>query len=185
MEDYGGRYVSITPGHPNAIDDAEYDDLVARHIMFKDMSNDKYLSAAGIASDWPHGRGCYISEDEGFLIWVGEEDHLRIMAMRKGKTLNKVFDRSGFFPLFLRFSRGKCRNCPFFRAFESEMKGKTGSGSGSGAESYIENAKGLLDGPREWWLDAATSTLCLLRGKVYARQSIESLSSYPCFGVHI
>jgi protein-arginine kinase len=30
---------------------------------------------------------------EGFLIWVGEEDHLRIMAMRKGKTLNKVFDR--------------------------------------------------------------------------------------------
>ena len=39
------------------------------------------------------GRGCYISEDEEFLIWVGEEDHLRIMAMRKGKTLNKVFDR--------------------------------------------------------------------------------------------
>jgi hypothetical protein len=32
-------------------------------------------------------------------------------------------------------------------------------GSGSGAESYMENAKGLLDGPREWWLDASTSTL--------------------------
>ena len=36
---------------------------------------------------------------------------------------------------------------------------KEARGSGSGAESYIENAKGLLDGPREWWLDAATSTL--------------------------
>jgi hypothetical protein len=30
------------------------------------------------------------------------------------------------FPLFLRFSIGKCRNCPFFRGFESEMKGKPG-----------------------------------------------------------
>ena len=54
-EGYGGRYVSITPDHPNFIDAAEYDELVARHIMFKDMSSDKYLQAAGIASEWPHG----------------------------------------------------------------------------------------------------------------------------------
>lgn len=26
-------------------------------------------------------------------MWVGEEDHLRIMAMQKGTLLNKVFDR--------------------------------------------------------------------------------------------
>ena len=32
-------------------------------------------------------------------------------------------------------------------------------GSSNGAESFIENSKGLLDGPREWWLDASTSTL--------------------------
>lgn len=49
--------------------------------MFKDMSKDEFLLAAGIAEDWPHGRGCYISEDKEFIIWVGEEDHLRIMAM--------------------------------------------------------------------------------------------------------
>jgi hypothetical protein len=60
MEDYGGRYVSLTPDHPNAIDDAEYSELVSRHIMFKDMSNDKYLQAAGIANDWPHGKDSYI-----------------------------------------------------------------------------------------------------------------------------
>lgn len=63
MEDYGGRYVSLTPDHPNFIDSAEYDELVSRHIMFKNMSGDKYLQAAGIASDWPYGRGCYISQD--------------------------------------------------------------------------------------------------------------------------
>merc|ERR1712072_883678 len=57
------------------------------------MSDDSYLATAGIASDWPIGRGCYVSGDGGFIIWVGEEDHLRIMCMKKGKLLNEVFDR--------------------------------------------------------------------------------------------
>jgi len=90
---YGGRYVSITPGHPNFIDDEEYNQYVKAHIMFKDMSADSYLVSAGIAGDWPHGRGCYVSEDKGFIVWVGEEDHLRIMCMKKGSILNEVFDR--------------------------------------------------------------------------------------------
>ena len=115
--DYGGRYCSFTPGHPNFVDEAEYQALVDAHIAFKDMSADSYLLTAGIAADWPHGRGVYISEDEGFIIWVGEEvsrhdiagiwvafleecqqssceqDHLRIMCMEKGTVLNRVFDR--------------------------------------------------------------------------------------------
>jgi len=57
------------------------------------MAADRYLTAAGIASDWPFGRGCYVSEDRGFIIWLGEEDHLRIMCMKKGALLNEVFDR--------------------------------------------------------------------------------------------
>jgi creatine kinase len=93
MPEYGGKYVSITPGHDLEISAEEYDALVAAHIMFKDMSADSYLLAAGIANDWPHGRGVYISEDKGFVIWVGEEDHLRIMCMEKGTILNRVFDR--------------------------------------------------------------------------------------------
>jgi len=92
-EKFGGRYVSITPGHKNFIDDKEYEELVKAHIMFKNMADDKYLASAGISSDWPHGRGCYISADKAFIIWVGEEDHLRIMCMKKGTILNEVFDR--------------------------------------------------------------------------------------------
>ena len=90
---YGGKYCSFTPGHPNFVDEAEYQRLVDAHIAFKDMSNDPYLLSAGIANDWPHGRGVYMSEDKGFIIWVGEEDHLRIMCMQKGTILNEVFDR--------------------------------------------------------------------------------------------
>merc|ERR1712164_144889 len=91
--EFGGNYYSLTPGHKNHIDEAKYQELVKAHIMFKDMSADSFLVDAGIASHWPHGRGCYVSEDKGFIIWVGEEDHLRIMAMKKSLKINDVFDR--------------------------------------------------------------------------------------------
>jgi creatine kinase len=91
---YGGRYNSLTPGNPDFIDKTEYNRLVKAHVMFKDMADDTYLASAGIASDWPFGRGCYQSEDKGFIIWVGEEDHLRIMCMEpKGTVINGVFER--------------------------------------------------------------------------------------------
>lgn len=93
MPDYGGRYYSLTPGNPCFIDDKTYDELVNEHIMFKNMDADHYLTAAGIAADWPYGRGCYVSADRQVIIWVGEEDHLRIMCMQRGTVLNDVFDR--------------------------------------------------------------------------------------------
>ncbi len=51
------------------------------------------MVASGIGNDWPHGRGCYLSADKGFLVWVGEEDHLRIICMQHGTRLNAVWDR--------------------------------------------------------------------------------------------
>lgn len=91
--EFGGKYLSITPGSPVEIDGDEYNRRVAAHQMFKDMSNDRYLNVAGISADWPFGRGMYVSQAEDFLVWVGEEDHLRIMAMQKGGNLNALFDR--------------------------------------------------------------------------------------------
>lgn len=90
---FGGTYYSLTPGSPFQISDQEYNKLVKDHIMFKDMADDKYLNSAGISSDWPYGRGCYVSSDKEFIVWVGEEDHLRIMCMKTGTVLNDVFDR--------------------------------------------------------------------------------------------
>jgi creatine kinase len=103
-KDYGGSVFSMTPHadwqgvtgeaeNPNLISSSKYDELVKAHVMFKDMDADPYLKSAGIASDWPCGRGCYQSEDGGFIIWFGEEDQLRIMCMGKGFVLNEVFDR--------------------------------------------------------------------------------------------
>ena len=93
LPEYGGRYYSLTPGNPCFIDESEYKELVDDHIMFKNMDDDRYLSAAGIAGDWPFGRGCYVSADKQSIVWVGEEDHLRIMCMQRGTVLNAVLDR--------------------------------------------------------------------------------------------
>ncbi len=106
--EFGGKYLSITPGSPHEINADEYVERVAAHQMFKDMSADPYLNVAGISGDWPYGRGMYVSKDEGFLVWVGEEDHLRIMAMQRGGNLNELFERlrsglemlSGLLPSF-------------------------------------------------------------------------------------
>ena len=103
-ETYGGRVYSLTPHeewkavtgeetNPHFITHEKYQQLVDAHIMFKDMAADPYLASAGIASDWPCGRGCYQSSDGGFIVWFGEEDQLRIMCMAKGFILNPVFDR--------------------------------------------------------------------------------------------
>lgn len=91
--DFGGEYLSLTPGSSHAIDEAEYRRRVETHQMFKDMSGDRYLNAAGISADWPFGRGMYISREEDFLVWVGEEDQLRIMAMASGGDLAALFAR--------------------------------------------------------------------------------------------
>ncbi len=88
---FGGQYLSITPGSPHEIDAAEYDRRVSAHQMFKDMSGDPYLNVAGISADWPFGRGMYVSEAQDFLVWVGEEDHLRVMTMLRGGNLNTLF----------------------------------------------------------------------------------------------
>lgn len=88
-----GQYLSLTPGSPHEIDPDTYARRVASHQMFKDMSGDPYLASAGISADWPHGRGMYVSTDEDFLIWVGEEDHLRIIAMGGGGDLKALFSR--------------------------------------------------------------------------------------------
>ena len=90
---FGGRYLSLTPGSPHEIDADSYRARVAAHQMFKDMSGDRYLASAGISADWPHGRGMYVSADEDFLVWVGEEDQLRIMAMKRDGNLAAMFGR--------------------------------------------------------------------------------------------
>ena len=43
--------------------------------------------------DWPEGRGIFHNKDKTFLVWVNEEDQLRIISMQKGGDVKDVFER--------------------------------------------------------------------------------------------
>ena len=47
-----GSCVSITPGHPNFINEAEYQELVNALNKFKAWAADEFQVEAGISGDW-------------------------------------------------------------------------------------------------------------------------------------
>jgi len=65
--------------------------LIEDHFLFKE--GDRFLEAAGLNRDWPRGRGIYHNFEKTFLVWVNEEDQLRIISMQEGGDIQAVFSR--------------------------------------------------------------------------------------------
>ena len=65
--------------------------LVENHFLFK--AGDRFLESAGLNRDWPTGRGIFHNKDKTFLVWVNEEDQLRIISMESGGDIKAVFSR--------------------------------------------------------------------------------------------
>ena len=53
----------------------------------------RFLQTANANRFWPTGRGIYHNKDKTFLVWINEEDHLRIISMQKGGDLLTIFKR--------------------------------------------------------------------------------------------
>merc|ERR1712243_170889 len=73
------------------MDEAVRQQLVDDHFLF--VSGDKNLIAAGMERDWPEGRGIFHNKEKTFLVWVNEEDQLRIISMQMGGNVKEVFER--------------------------------------------------------------------------------------------
>ena len=65
--------------------------LIADHFLFK--AGDRFLETAGLNRNWPYGRGIYHNNEKTFLVWINEEDQLRIISMQKGGDIQEVFQR--------------------------------------------------------------------------------------------
>lgn len=65
--------------------------LTKEHFLFKE--GDRFLESAGLNREWPEGRGIYHNRDKSFLVWVNEEDQLRIISMEPGGSIRRVFTR--------------------------------------------------------------------------------------------
>merc|ERR1712178_195804 len=81
-----GKYYSL----PKMTDD-ERKQLIADHFLFK--GGGKYLESCGLERDWPEGRGIFHNDAKTFLVWVNEEDQLRIISMQAGSDIGAVFAR--------------------------------------------------------------------------------------------
>jgi len=73
------------------MDPATKERLIADHFLFKE--GDRFLEAAGLNRDWPDARGIFHNPSKTFLVWVNEEDQLRIISMEPGAELQRVFAR--------------------------------------------------------------------------------------------
>ncbi len=65
--------------------------LIEDHFLFK--AGDRFLEAAGLNRDWPSGRGIFHNSAKSFLVWINEEDQLRIISMQEGGDIKEVFSR--------------------------------------------------------------------------------------------
>lgn len=88
MKDVFGKFEGDFAGEYFPLEGMEEDvrqKLVDDHFLF--MSGDPNLAAAGMERDWPEGRGIFHNDSKTFLVWVNEEDQLRIISMEKGKNI--------------------------------------------------------------------------------------------------
>merc|ERR1711970_1502227 len=85
--EFAGKYYPL-----KEMTEAEQDQLIADHFLF-DKPVSPLLTCAGMARDWPDGRGIWHNATKTFLVWVNEEDHLRVIAMQKGGDIKAVFKR--------------------------------------------------------------------------------------------
>merc|ERR1712113_925179 len=83
--DLAGNYYPLT-----GMDEKVRQQLVDDHFLF--VSGDRNLTVAGMERDWPEGRGIFHNDAKTFLIWINEEDQLRIISMQKGGDVKAVGD---------------------------------------------------------------------------------------------
>jgi len=84
--DLAGNYYPLTGMQENV-----RQQLVDDHFLF--VSGDRNLTVAGMERDWPEGRGIFHNAAKTFLVWVNEEDQLRIISMQMGGDVKGVFER--------------------------------------------------------------------------------------------
>ena len=75
----------------NNMSEVKREEMINNHFLFK--QGDRFLEEAGLNRNWPHGRGIYHNTKKDFLVWINEEDQMRIISMQKGGDIKEVFTR--------------------------------------------------------------------------------------------
>jgi len=84
--EFKGDYYSLSN-----LDQTTQEQLIQNHFLF--VKKNRFLESAGMLKDWPVGRGIFYNKAKTFIVWVNEEDHLRVISMQKGFNLEAVVKR--------------------------------------------------------------------------------------------
>ncbi|EEA08428.1 ATP:guanido phosphotransferase, C-terminal catalytic domain-containing protein [Cryptosporidium muris RN66] len=85
--DLAGKYYPLS-----SLTEEETQRLIDDHLLFQKPESPLLLTA-GMARDWPDARGIFHNEKKDFLVWINEEDHIRIISMQNGSDIHAVFSR--------------------------------------------------------------------------------------------
>ena len=80
------------------------EELIRGHYLFHDKN--KFRRTAGAYEDWPAGRGIFFNREKSFLVWVGEEDQVRIILFQGSLSLSLSLSPPS--PLSLSLSLSYC-----------------------------------------------------------------------------
>ena len=70
--EFRGRYYKI----PEMSEELQQQ-LIDEHYLF-DKPVSPLLTSAGMARDWPDARGIFHNHKKTFIVWINEEDHMRV-----------------------------------------------------------------------------------------------------------
>jgi len=85
--EFTGKYYPLSD-----MSDEQQDQLIEDHFLF-DKPVSPLLISAGMARDWPSGRGIWHNAAKNFLVWINEEDHIRVISMQKDGNMKQTFTR--------------------------------------------------------------------------------------------
>ncbi|GMT01111.1 hypothetical protein PENTCL1PPCAC_23285, partial [Pristionchus entomophagus] len=85
-KDLKGKYFGL-----DGMTKKDQDGLIKDNFLFKEGV--RHLQHANACNFWPKRRGIFHNNDKTFLIWVNEEDHMRIISMQNDSNVGEVLDR--------------------------------------------------------------------------------------------
>ncbi|MES1903153.1 MAG: hypothetical protein MHPSP_002631 [Paramarteilia canceri] len=84
--DLKGEYLSLSE-----MSEEKKNELIDSHFLFE--ASNKLLVAGNADKYFPAGRGIFMNHSKTFMVWVGEEDHLRLISLEQGSEIKNVVRR--------------------------------------------------------------------------------------------
>lgn len=77
---------------PTGMSPAEEESLRVQHVLFQRPDSPVLLSS-GFGRHWPEARGIFAAESQKLVVWLNQEDHMRVVSMQAGGDLRGAFVR--------------------------------------------------------------------------------------------